>query len=119
MLINAVRLYLELRNELGFDLKNDASLLRRFAHFASERGEVHVRTATAIDWASHAPNPAARDRRLKSVIRFARHVHAEDDRHEIPADGVFGHHRQRRLPFILHNSTEHFYCLLGGHRIIL
>jgi integrase/recombinase XerD len=100
MLINAVQSYLQLRNELGFDLRHDASLLRRFAHFASERGEVHVRNATAIDWASHAPNPAARDRRLKSVIRFARHVHAEDDRHEIPADGVFGYHRQRRLPFI-------------------
>ncbi len=100
MLINSVDSYLNLRQALGFDLRNTASLLRRFARFASTQGETHVRAATAIDWARRGPSPGARDRRLKTVIRFARHVQAEDDRHEIPPDGVFGHHRQRRLPFI-------------------
>ncbi len=100
MLIESVESYLQLRHTLGFDLRHAGSLLRRFARFASTRGETHVRTRTAIDWAQRAPSPGGRDRRLKTVIRFARHVHAEDGEHEIPPDGVFGQHRQRRLPFL-------------------
>ena len=36
MLIESVESYLQLRHTLGFDLRNAASLLRRFARFASE-----------------------------------------------------------------------------------
>ncbi len=100
MLIESVERYLQLRHTLGFDLRHTGSLLRRFARFSSTRDETHVRTRTAIDWAQRAPSPGGRDRRLKTVIRFARHVHAEDSGHEIPPDGVFGRHRQRRLPFL-------------------
>jgi integrase len=101
MLIDNVESYLKLRRALGFKLYHAGSLLRRFAHFASTRGEQHVHCQTAIDWAIRAPSLGGRDRRLKTVILFARHAHSEDRRHEIPPDGVFGYQRQRRLPFIL------------------
>ena len=101
MLINDVESYLAIRRAAGFDLKIPEFLLRSFARFACRRNEKHVVTRTAIEWASMAPSSGQRDRRLKCIIRFARHIRVEDARHEIPPDGVFGHpNRQRRVPFI-------------------
>jgi len=101
MLVEAVESYLALRRSLGYILDTPASYLRSFAQFASERAETHLAAQTAIDWARLSSSAAHRDRRLKIVIRFARHAHTEDSRHEIPPDGVFGHHGKRRpLPFI-------------------
>lgn len=53
-----------------------------------------------MDWAALGRSAVSRDRRLKMVIRLARHLVAEDAGHELPPDGVFGHHRERRAPFI-------------------
>jgi integrase len=101
MLINDVESYLAIKRAAGFDLKIPEFLLRSFARFACRRNEKHVVARTAIEWASMAPSSGQRDRRLKCIIRFARHIRVEDVRHEIPPDGVFGHpNRQRRVPFI-------------------
>jgi len=54
----------------------------------------------AIDWASQAPTPGQCRRRLHTVIKFALHIRAEDERHEIPPKGIFGPKPQRRIPFI-------------------
>ena len=101
MLIKDVESYLAVRRAVGFDLKIPESLLRNFARFACQRNERHVVARTAMEWASLAPSPGQCDRRLKCIIRFARYMRAEDERHEIPPDDVFGHpNRQRRVPFI-------------------
>lgn len=100
MLIKAVESYLQIRRAAGFELRHSGILLRSFARFASERNETHLKARTALEWARLAPSAGGRARRLKSVIRFARHVRLEDDRHEIPPDSAFGHHRQRQVPFI-------------------
>ena len=100
MLIEDVESYLKVRRESGFDLKHAGSVLRRFAHFAAGRGETHVHARTAIECATTASSPGERSRRLKAVIRFAHYVRAEDARHEIPPDGIFGYHKKRRVPFI-------------------
>jgi integrase len=100
MLISHVETYLSLRRALGFDLRNDALLLRSFAKFADERKETHVNAGTATEWAAQASSAAQRDRRLKAVIRFARHLRLEDNRHQIPPGGVFGYHQQRPVPYI-------------------
>lgn len=101
MLKHAIESYLALRRAAGFDLRMTESLLRNFSCFAAERGETHVRTQTAIDWAACAPSPSQQDRRLKVVILFSRHICVEDNQHEVPPDGVFGKHPpQRRAPYI-------------------
>lgn len=100
MLIEAVESYLQLRHAAGFDLKHDALLLRNFARFASARGETHVLSQTVIEWSALAVSLSERERRLRAVVRFSRHVYAEDDSHQVPPIGLYGRHRQRRTPFI-------------------
>lgn len=101
MLTDAVKSYVALRRAMGFGLRDMEATLLRFVRFASERGATHVRADVAVAWASRASSPRERAHRLNEVIRFARHVHAEDPEHEIPPRGVFGDHRpRRRVPFI-------------------
>jgi len=100
MLMQGVDSYLDIRRAAGFELEVPGYLLRSFARYASERDEQHVRTASAIEWASQAPSRGQRHHRLCTVVRFARHVWVEDSRHEIPPTDVFGGKRSRRVPFI-------------------
>ena len=48
-MIHVIEAYLAVRRIGGFELKNDDYLLRSYARFAVERGEDHVRSATAIE----------------------------------------------------------------------
>ena len=63
--------YLALRRAVGFELKMAEYMLRSFARYASERGELYVCASTVIDWARQASSLPQRDERLKTVIRFA------------------------------------------------
>ena len=99
-MMRAVDAYLDVRRAAGFDLKMVEYKLRSFARFATERGESHICTSTAIEWASQASSVAARDTRLKTVVRFAQHMRLEDARHAVPPQDVFGSHKTRRVPFI-------------------
>ena len=99
-MIPAVEAYLALRRRAGFALINDEYWLRSFATFAAERGEHHIRAATAIAWASQTGSLAQRDTRLKSICRFARFVRFEDPAHELPPARHFAHPKVRRTPYI-------------------
>lgn len=92
--------YLALRRAVGFRLAVDEYLLRAYSRFASGRDETHVRAQTAMEWAALGPSPQQRERRLRVVARFARHVRAEDARHEVPPVHVFGRLFERRLPHV-------------------
>jgi integrase/recombinase XerD len=101
MVSKIVDSYLQIRRATGCALKVVEPLLRNFAKFAGGRKQQYVVTQTAVEWAAESRSPFQRDRRLKTVIRFAQFAHAEDGRHEIPPDGVFGTQpRQRPVPFI-------------------
>lgn len=101
MLSKLVRVYLELRRAAGFELKKLERNLCGFARFASERGDTHVKAQTVMDWITgKTSSPDERIRRLKDIIRFALFAKAEDPRHEIPPDGVFGRRKHRPAPFI-------------------
>jgi integrase/recombinase XerD len=76
-MLKAIEHYLALRRATGFAMLNAEYLLKSFAAFATERGQTHVHTQTAIDWASRGPSVAQRDARLKTVCRFVRHVRVE------------------------------------------
>lgn len=100
MLSRSIDAYLELRRSLGSELSNEGYLLRAFARFASGRGEAHVRTGSVVEWAAAAPSPQERQRRLRTLARFAAHARAEDLHHEVPPIHVFAHRHVRRLPCI-------------------
>jgi len=96
----AIDTYLAVRRAAGFQLHMSEVLLRHFAKFATTYGDTHVNASRAITWAGQAPSPHQRCRRLDIVRIFARHVRAEDPRHEIPPDHVFPRHRPPFLPFV-------------------
>ncbi len=96
----AIETYLALQRTSGFELINNHYLLHSYARFAAERGESHVRTATAITWAAQSPSVMQRDARLKALCRFVRFVRLEDEGHELPPAEHFACHKRRRLPDI-------------------
>ena len=70
-MMGSVETYLAVRRAAGFTLSNTEYLLRSFADFAADRKEAHIRTATAIDWASQAKSVAQRHTRHQTICRFA------------------------------------------------
>jgi integrase len=95
-----VETYLAVRRAVGFTLSNTEYLLRSFADFAADRKETHIRTATAIDWASQAKSVAQRHTRHQTICRFAQYLRIEDPRHESPPANHFGYRKTRRVPHI-------------------
>lgn len=101
MLMQAIDSYLQLRRAAGFQLRDTEALLKEFACYATERGEIHIKADTAITWAGRATSLKQRARRLSSLILFAHYIRAEDAEHQLPPAGVFGYYpHSRRLPHI-------------------
>ena len=99
-MLTSIEAYLALRRSMGFRLEDEASLLRRFASWSSERGETHVSAQSVIAWAVEALSPWRREKRLRVVAAFARHAAAEDPRHEVPPVFVFRRTIARATPHI-------------------
>jgi len=93
--------YLAIRRASGFKLVSSEYHLRSFVRHAEARGEPHIRAETAVEWAAEGRTPHARNRRLRSLMIFARHVHLEDQRHEVPSTSAF--------PFRPHRSPPHIF----------
>ena len=108
--------YLTIRHAAGFRLSNVEYLLRSFGRFATDCGCNHVRTATAIKWASEAKSAGQRHTRYETVRRFAVYAHLEDPEHEIPPPDYFGYRLIRRVPHIF--SGEEISRLIRAARQI-
>lgn len=99
MLSDLVERHISLHRATGYLFRQQALQLRQFARYAAARGEDIVRATTALEWASQASAESTRQVRLQTVSRFARLMHAEDARHEVPPERAFGR-RRRRTPHI-------------------
>jgi integrase/recombinase XerD len=99
-MIAAVESYLAVRRAAGFTLSNAEYLLRSFASFATKQDQTHIRTVTAIDWASQAESLAQRHTRYQTVCHFAQYLRVEDSRHDSPPENHFGYRKTRRVPSI-------------------
>ncbi|HXL89076.1 MAG TPA: tyrosine-type recombinase/integrase [Streptosporangiaceae bacterium] len=100
----AAQEYLAMRRALGYKLATQGRILMSFAASMDAAGRELITTEAAVDWAAHPPHstrPEWQVRRLEAVRLFARHLHALDPAHEIPAPGI--------LPF-------RGYRRMGGHR---
>ena len=100
MLAQAVKHYLSVRRAAGFKLNSTELYLRYFVRFAHARGNSYVCGATAIEWAAQAAHEVERQRRYQCVCRFARFMHIEQPRHEIPPNHVFCGYLPRPSPYI-------------------
>jgi integrase/recombinase XerD len=99
-MITAIETYLAVRRTAGFTLSNTEYLLRSFANFATDGKQTHIRTATAILWASQARSVAQRHVRYQTVCLLARYLCVEDSRHESPPPNYFGYRKARHVPRI-------------------
>lgn len=100
MLNDTIECYLRLRRALGVSYEKTETRLCSFARFAEQSGDTHVRSETAIAWASSSSSPLERDYRLRAVARFARHAHSLDESHEVPPEAHFAHRYLRPTPYI-------------------
>jgi len=105
MLKSDMTRYLDLRHSAGFKLTNEGYLLQGFITFAESQNDHFIQADHAVAWASQAPSPAQRNRRLSVIRHFAQHLQAEDAKHEVPPRDAFGNIQQRRpTPYIFSKS---------------
>ena len=99
---NALADYLTLRRALGYKMDKAERLLGQFVAFAEDRGEAHVRTETALSWATQPSGAAAiwTSRRLAEVRLFARHLRTLDGVSEVPADDLLPAQGRRVTPYL-------------------
>nr|WP_247743235.1 tyrosine-type recombinase/integrase [Phaeobacter italicus] len=97
-----VQRYVAIKQGLGYKFAEQARMLRNYAAFAEESGDVYVVTDRAIAWAGMATS-VHRSREWLGVVRqFAVAMKAEDDRNQIPPRDAFGRGRRPRpRPHIL------------------
>lgn len=101
MLTQAINTYLAVRRAAGFALRCEGSQLKSFAAFSKASKQRYVSTDVAIEWAELSRSVPQRARRLGTIIRLARYLRAEDDRHQVPL-AIFGAEKlPRPTPYIL------------------
>jgi integrase/recombinase XerD len=100
MLASLVESYIALRRACGFTFDRPGTRLQDFAAFSDAQGKSYLCAQTAIDWAGKGRSVHARARRLGIVIRFAKHLRAEDPRHELPPPVFGGESAPRPVPYI-------------------
>lgn len=101
MLTPAIDNYLELRRSLGYKLEETEQLLRSFARYTAPLGQSHITAESALSWAGQSASARRRTKRLTVLVGFARFLHAEDPRHEIPPRTLICPPTPRPPPYIL------------------
>lgn len=94
--------YLSVRRSLGYDLRTDERVLRRFARFADQEGAPHIDTALFLRWDASLPDvgTSTRSARLGKVRLFARWLSGIDPAHEVPPRGLLPDRSGRSRPHI-------------------
>jgi integrase len=104
-LLSRVALYLAERRHLGFLCRDEAGILRSFAHHVQSVNHLGPLTVEVMaDWArrnsSGNSNPHTWARRLKKLRTFMRWLQQFEPRTEVPDDSIFGRLPARQAPHI-------------------
>jgi len=94
--------YLSIRRSLGYDLRTDERILRRFVTYYEAQGDNHISTNLFLRWQVSCP-PVSRNtwaRRLGIVRAFAQWLHGIDPAHEIPPQSLIPSRHRRPQPYI-------------------
>lgn len=94
--------YLTVRRSLGYDLRSDERVLRRFIRFADQEGARHIDTALFLRWDASQPNAgtSTRSARLGKVRLFVQWLNSLDPAHEVPPRGLLPSRYGRVRPHI-------------------
>lgn len=93
--------YIAYKRQLGFKLYNEERLLWRYVTHASAQGDQFLRTARMLEWAGTARSPSTVRNRLDALRGFAIWLHAEEERHEIPARHLGPGNKRRPAPRLM------------------
>ena len=99
--------YLGVRRSLGYDLRTDERVLRRFARFTDQEGAARIDTALFLRWDASLPDvsTSTRSARLGKVRLFAQWLSSIDPIHEVPPRGLLPGRSGRKHPYI-YSDTE-------------
>jgi integrase len=94
--------YLAVRRSLGYELRTDERILRRFVRFADQECATHVDTALFLRWDASLPKAGGgtRSTRLSKVRLFAQWLSAVDPANEAPPRGLLPGRLNRARPYI-------------------
>jgi len=94
--------YLQIRRQLGFDLKATEHHLTDFVGFLEQAGAERITTELALSWAQLPvdAHPHWCKRRLGMVRGFARYLVTIDSESQVPADRLLVARRPRVAPYI-------------------
>lgn len=95
--------YLAMRRALGYQLARAEKLLGQFLTYLEDLGETHVRTDTALRWATlpTGTKPSGwASKRLSAVRGFAAHLHTIDPATEIPPADLLRWRARRATPYL-------------------
>ena len=102
----AVREYLSMRRDLGFQLRETGKGLLDFVTFMEQHRASYITQALALAWAQQPANvqPAHWAQRLSFVRGFAQYRSATDPRTQIPAPGLLPFRPKRARPYLYSNA---------------
>jgi integrase/recombinase XerD len=108
--------YLTVRRALGYKLRVEGRLLRRFVDYAKRSGADYITTELALKWATQSVHaqPSQWANRLGMVRRFARYCLPNDPRTVVPPPDLLPHQYRRVAPYIY--SDEEIIRLLKAAR---
>lgn len=115
---DAVDKYLEIRRALGFKLQRPAALLPDFVRYLEAQHAAFITVRLALDWARQ-PSDAHQawwGERLSIVRGFARHLQAEDSRHQVPPVDLIPRRSRRAVP-VLFSASEIAALLRAARRL--
>ena len=94
--------YLAVRRSLGFDLRTDERVLRRFVAFAEEQRADYISADLFLRWraAFGEANRHTWARRLGIVRLFAQWMHGLDPKHDVPSRSLVPGNYRRSRPYI-------------------
>jgi integrase/recombinase XerD len=94
--------YLIIRRSLGFDLRTDERVLRRFTAFAKQQAAGYINADIFLRWqaAFGKAKRATWARRLGIIRLFAQWLHGIDPRHEVPPQTLIPGRYRRSRPHI-------------------
>jgi integrase len=115
---HAVDRYLEIRRALGFKLRRESWLLPDFVRYLEAHRSACITVHLALDWSQQPSDahPAEWAQRLSMVRGFARHLQAEDPRHQVPPVDLLPRPVRRSVPVLL--SASEISALLRAARRI-
>ena len=91
--------YIAFKRGQGYKMRSEEYLLRRY--LSEAHGDIFAVSGRMVEWAGTDRSPSTVRTRLSALRCFARWVHAEDQRHEVPPNDIGPGQKVRPAPHLV------------------